>query len=233
MTTRRRPAPKADRERAARAGAYADEVYADLMGVNRMIARGAEFGGFDTQGYKQALADDAREVIAADEVATDAFLEVGQERLAKKHIARAKKYREIYLPAYERRAHTAEGNESLAHLLDRNVITIGREREVPIAPRWQGGLRALTRNARATMLMSPHGSYRFVAFDGATPVSVLRISSKDGREGIVESVYTAPAYRRHGWATRLLDIARRRFRVLLHSVDLTPAGAAWIGRQRP
>ena len=238
---RRRPAPKDARERAQRAGAYADEVYAYRMGVTRQLERCDQSGGYDTRGYKQALADDAREVIAADEVATDAFLEAGQERLAKKHIARAKKYREVFLPAYQRWADTAEGNESLAYLLDRETrsISIGLEREVPIAERWQSGLRALTRNAharmftsRAMMFTGPTGSYRYVAFDGTTPVSAIQIMSRDGREGIITNVYTAPTHRRHGWATRLLDIARRRFRVLEHSTDLSPAGAAWAERQR-
>ena len=230
--TRRRPAPKDVRERAQRAGAYADEVFDHLMGVGRMIERGEDFG-YDTQGYKQALVNDAREVIAADEVATDAFLEAGQERLAKKYIDRAKKFREVYLPAYEGRAYTAEGDEHLAYLLDRDVRSIGPEREIQIAPRWQSGLRALTRHARAILLVSPNGSYRYVVFDDTTPVSAIQIMSRGDRFGIVEKVYTAPKYRRHGWASRLLDVARRQFDVLEHSTDLSPAGAAWARRQRP
>ena len=231
--TRRRPAPKDVRERAQRAGAYADQVFADLMGVGRMIERGEHFGGYDTQGYKQALVNDAREVIAADEVATDAFLEAGQERFAKKHIDRAKKYHEVYLPAYERHAYTAEGDEHLSYLLDRDVRSIGPEREVRIAPRGQSGLRALTRYARATLLVGPNGSYRYVVFDDTTPVSAVQIASRGERHGVIEKVYTAPKYRRHGWATRLLDVARRQFDVLEYSTDLSPAGAAWAKRQRP
>lgn len=232
MATRRQPAPKTDRERAMRAGAYADEVYARTRSVSRMIERREQSGGHGTQAYNQSLADDAKDVIDAADVATDAFLEAGQERLARKYIARAKHYREILWPAYQRWAYTAEGNESLAYLLVREDRHIGPEHEVPIAPRWQGGLRALTRNARATLLMSPHGSYRYIAFDGTTPVSAVQIMSRDGIEGVIANVYTAPNYRRHGWATRLLDIARRRFRVLSHSTDLSPAGAAWAERQR-
>ena len=229
---RRAPAPKDLRERARQAGAYADEVYERARSVDRMFERRAQFGGYDTPGYNQSRVEDAREVLAAAEVATDAFLESGQERLAQKYIARAKEYREVYLPAYERRAYTAEGNENLAYLLNRDVPTIGPEREVPIAPRWQGGLRALTRNARAMLLVSPQGSYRYVAFDGDTPVSVLQIASRDGREGVIANVYTTPEYRRHGWASRLLDIARRRFRVIEPATDLSPAGAAWTSAQR-
>lgn len=229
---RRRPAPKADRERAKRAGAYADEVYERARSVERMIERGEHFGGYETQGYKQSLVEDTREVLEAAEVATDAFLEVGQERLAKKYIDRAKSYREVYLPAYERRAYTAEGDEGLSYLLRRDVRAIGSEREVPIAPRWQGSIRALTRNARATLLVSPRGSYRYVALDGIIPVSVIQIMSSDGAQGVITNVYTAPEYRRHGWATRLLGIARRRFRVLEHAGNLPPAGAAWMESQR-
>ena len=240
--TRRRPAPKADRERAARAGAYADVSLEAAWGVTASLARRLKFG-FDSQEYKQALAEDMREAVEAAEVAVDAFEETRQHRLAEKYRKRATKLRAVHLAAYERWAHTAEGNESLAYLLERNVHRIGLEREIPIAPRWQSGLRALTRNARATLLFSPvivgrswrstEGSYRYVAFDGDTPVSAVQIMSKDGREGVIANVYTAPNYRRHGWATRLLDIARRRFRVIHHSTDLSPAGAAWASRQRP
>ena len=242
--TRRRPAPKADRERAARAGAYADEVYERARSVDRMFERRDQFGGYATQGYKQALADDMRAAVEAADVAADAFEEAGQMRLADKYRKQVKD-RGGYLAYYERSAHTAEGNENLSYLLHQNVIAIGPEREIPIAPRWQGGLRALTRNARAALLFSPvivgrsfrsaEGSYRYVAFDGDTPVSAVQIMSRDGREGVLTKVYTAPGYRRHGWATRLLDIARRRFRVLSHSTDHLsgPAGAAWVSRQRP
>lgn len=240
--TRRRPAPKTDRERAARAGAYADAALEAAWGVKASLARRLKFG-FDSQEYKRALADDMREAVAAEEVAADAFEEAGQDRLAEKYRKRARKHRAVHLAAYERWAHTAEGNESLSYLLNRDVRAIGPEREMPIAPRWQDGLRALTRNARATLLFSPvavgrsfksaEGSYRYVAFDGDTPVSAVQIMSRDGREGVIANVYTAPNYRRHGWATRLLDIARRRFSVIHHSTDLSPAGAAWAGRQRP
>ena len=241
--TRRAPAPKADRERAMRAAAYADAALEAAWGVTASLARRLKFG-FDSQEYKRALADDMREAVEAAEVAADAFEETHQSRLAEKYKKRATKLRAVHLAAYERWAHTAEGNENLAYLLHRNVIAIGVEREIPIAPRWQGGLRALTRNARATLLYSPvvvgrsfrstEGSYRYVAFDGDTPVSALQIMSQDGREGVIANVYTTPDYRRHGWATRLLDIARRRFRVLSHSTDLLsgPAGAAWASRQR-
>ena len=231
--TRRRPAPKADRERAMRAAAYADEVYAHAMSVERAFERRDQFGGYDTQGYKQALADDMREAVEAEEVAADAFEEARQDRLAEKYRKRAREHRDVYLAAYERWAYTAEGNESLEYLLYRDIRAIGPEREVPVASRWQGGLRALTRNANVTLLISEEGSYRYIAFDGATPVSAVQIMSRDGVEGIIANVYTAPEYRRHGWATRLLDIARRRFRRIEHSTDLSPAGAAWASRQRP
>ena len=233
MASRRRPASKEARERATRAGAYADEVFARLWGIDRQIERAERAGGYDTQGYKLALAQDMRDIIGADEVAIDAFLEAGQERLAKKYLARLKKNREVYLPAYERWAYTAPGNESLVYLLRHYVDRIGPEREVPIAPRWQSGIRALTRKANALLFVSPHGSYRYVAFDSENPVSAVQIMSRDGREGVIANVYTAPKYRRHGWATRLLDIARRRFAVIHHSPDLSPAGAAWAERQRP
>ena len=228
---RRAPAPKADRERAMRAGAYADAALEAAWGVTAMLARRLKFG-FDSQEYKRALADDMREAVEAAEVAADAFEETRQDRLSEKYKKRAAKLRAVHLAAYERWAYTGKGNENLAYLLERNVRAIGPEREILIAPRWQGGLRVLTRNARATLLFSP-GSYRYVAFDGDTPVSAVIIMSRDGREGVIANVYTAPNYRRHGWATRLLDIARRRFSVIHHSTDLSPAGAAWASRQRP
>ena len=230
---RQAPAPKADRERAKLAGMHADAVLESAWGIDAQLAREKRCGGYETECYKRGLADDMRAAVEAMDVAADAYEEAGQTRLAEKYRKQMTKFRDVYLAAYERWAYTAPGNENLAYLLNREVRTIGPEREVPIAPRWQGGLRALTRNARATLLVSPQGSYRYVAFDGDTPVSVLQIASRDGREGVISNVYTTPGYRRHGWASRLLDIARRRFRVIEPATDLSPAGAAWTATSVP
>ena len=114
------------------------------------------------------------------------------------------------------RPRSAEGNEGLAYLLDRDVRAIGPERAAaPPAP-------------DVRLLVSEHGSYRYVGLENGRPVSVLQIMSQDGgNRGVIANVYTTPIARRRGWAKRLLEVARKRFREVRHSNDLSPAGAAW------
>ena len=119
------------------------------------------------------------------------------------------------------RPRSAEGNESLAYLLDRDVRAIGPEHAAaPPAP-------------DIRLLISPSGSYRYVGLENGRPVSALQIMSYDGGvRGVIENVYTTPFARRRGWAARLLEVARKRFREVKHSDDLSPAGAAWKGTVR-
>lgn len=118
------------------------------------------------------------------------------------------------------RPRSAEGNENLAYLLDREVRAIGPE--TMAAPP--------ARDIR--LLVSPSGSYRYVGLDHGRPVSALQIMSRDGIRGVIANVYTSPAFRRRGWAKKLLDAARGRFREVRHADDLSPAGAAWKSAER-
>lgn len=119
------------------------------------------------------------------------------------------------------RPRSMEGNEHLAYLLDRDVRAIGPEyAAAPPAP-------------DVRLFISPYGSYRYVALENGRPVSALQIMSPDdGVRGVIANVYTTPVARRRGWAKKLLEIARQRFREVKHSDDLSPAGEAWKGAVR-
>lgn len=119
------------------------------------------------------------------------------------------------MPSDRPKPRSSTGNENLAYLLDRETRVIGPEHAA--APPAQN----------IQLLISPYGSYRYVALEDGIPVSALQIMSHDGVRGVIANVYTTPSARRRGWAQGLLQVARRRFRKVQHSDDLTPAGAAW------
>ena len=227
--TRRAPAPKADRERARIAGEYADEMYQHqrAYGPREVREYWVQSGGAGTAEYVEAL----RAAHDAAEVAADAFEVAHQDRKARSYRARAKRIRKMLAsgtphrdpPARRRpsdRPRSAEGNENLAYLLDRDVRAIGPESAT--APP--------TRDVR--LLISPSGSYRYVGLENGRAVSALQIQSRDGVRGVVMNVYTTPAARRRGWAARLLEVARKRFREVKHADDLSSAGKAWAERVR-
>lgn len=237
--TRRTPAPKADRERARRAAEYADEMLENTWSAAATSARYERHGGYHTHAYAYAFIEDIRVAMEAAEVAADAFEETRQVRPLEKYRKRADDLRKTlsmheYYAAYKPydtnpprrdpparrrpsdRPRSAEGNENLAYLLDRDVRAIGPERAA--APP--------ARDIR--LLISPSGSYRYVGLENGRPVSALQIISHDGGiRGVIANVYTTPFARRRGWAARLLEVARRRFREVKHSDDLSPAGEAW------
>jgi hypothetical protein len=82
--------------------------------------------------------------------------------------------------------------------------------------------------------VSPHGSYRYVAFVVGEPVSTLQVVSMDGRHAVVANVYTKPEHRREGWAAKLLTRARRDFDEVTHADErkLSSKGRAWSARVR-
>ena len=269
MTKRRTPAPKADRERARRAGEHADVLLEATWGADATDARAQRHGGYHTYAYAYALIEDIRAAADASEVAADAFEETRQVRPLEKYRKRADDLRKTlsmheHYVAYRpydtgtlrsravatrrdpsdhsprmsshppsrppsrpssrppsSRPRSSEGNENLAYLLDRDVRAIGPERAAaPPAP-------------DIRLLISPYGSYRYVGLENGRPVSALQIISRDGGvRGTIANVYTTPFARRRGWAARLLEAARRQFREVKHSDDLSPAGSAWKGSVR-
>ena len=229
--TRRAPAAKADRERARRAAAYADELYENVEGDRARTERlNLWMQGLATTEQAIARTHALHDAHDAAQVAADAFEETHQERKAASYRARARRIRNMFSvwrrpsrdPSDRRprrisdRPRSAEGNENLAYLLDRDVRAIGPERAAaPPAP-------------DIRLLISPSGSYRYVGLENGRPVSALQIMSRDGGiRGVILNVYTTPFARRRGWAARLLEVARRRFREVKHSDDLSPAGEAW------
>jgi len=80
---------------------------------------------------------------------------------------------------------------------------------------------------------SPEGSVRYVMYKDGRAVSALQIMTRDGhtlRTGRIANVWTAPDDRRHGHASALLVQARRDFKTVEHSDDLSPDAKAWKGR---
>ena len=232
--TRRAPAPKADRERARNAASYADELSENTRGAQRAYHQNAERSPEWKAEYWRRYIDALHAAHDAAEVAADAFEAAIQNRKARSYRARAKRIRDMFgttgaprrdPPSRPRRIsdrpRSAEGNENLAYLLDRDVRAIGPERAAaPPAP-------------DIRLLISPSGSYRYVGLENGRPVSALQIMSYDGGiRGTIMNVYTTPVARRRGWAARLLAVARRRFREVKHSSDLSAAGEAWKGAVR-
>ena len=77
--------------------------------------------------------------------------------------------------------------------------------------------------------VSRHGSYRYVAFVDGRGVSALQVMSKDGEHGRIAIVFTDAAYRREGWASKLLKRARQDFESIDHApeIDRTQSGLLW------
>lgn len=77
--------------------------------------------------------------------------------------------------------------------------------------------------------VSPHGSYRYVAYVGGQPVSALQVVSQDRKNATIANVYTAPEARQQGWASKLLQQARRDFKTVEHAKDehVSEEGKAW------
>ena len=80
--------------------------------------------------------------------------------------------------------------------------------------------------------MSPLGSTRYVYSENGERLAVLQVMSRDGKTGIATNVYTVPEARRKGYASKLMDAARRDFERIENSADVSPDGAAWINRER-
>ena len=77
---------------------------------------------------------------------------------------------------------------------------------------------------------SPEGSYRYVYYVRGEPVSALQVMTRDKKHARVANAWTAPRARRHGYASKLLQQARRDFKTVEHSDDQSPDAVAWIGR---
>lgn len=67
--------------------------------------------------------------------------------------------------------------------------------------------------------VSPHGSYRYVAYVGGEAVSALQVVSRDKKHATIANVYTDPGARRQGWASKLLQKARRDFTTVEHAKE--------------
>lgn len=75
--------------------------------------------------------------------------------------------------------------------------------------------------------VSPHGSYRYVYMVDGRPVSGLQVVSRDKKNAVVAQVYTDQASRRNGYATALLNQARKEFKTVAPATDFSKEGRAW------
>lgn len=103
----------------------------------------------------------------------------------------------------------------LEDLLSDQPRTIGTERCVVLSP-------------RILLYRDPYGSYRFVRHLGGVKQAAIQVVSHDGVHGLLGSVYTAPRYRRRGYASELYRAAAAYFHVLTLSTDVLEAGRAWV-----
>ena len=72
---------------------------------------------------------------------------------------------------------------------------------------------------------SPNGSTRYVMMDGGEPVSALQIMSRDGKDGVISNVFTLPSNQKKGLASKLMGKAKKDFKSIKHSDELTEQGA--------
>tara|TARA_R110000772_G_scaffold258908_1_gene376308 strand:+ start:1 stop:1464 length:1464 start_codon:yes stop_codon:yes gene_type:complete len=72
---------------------------------------------------------------------------------------------------------------------------------------------------------SPNGSTRYVMMDGGEPVSALQIMSRDGKDGVISNVFTLPSNQKRGLASKLMSKAKKDFKSIKHSDELTEQGA--------
>ena len=116
-------------------------------------------------------------------------------------------------------ADTGDSNEGLRSLLfpPGKVPGIGPERENGQTRR---GAIVVTRYD------DPYGSVRYLMTEGGLAIGALQIVVRDGRARIAR-VYVLPEFRRQRLAAALLAHARMQFSSVVHSDDLSPAGAAW------
>src|SRR5690606_10592808 len=77
--------------------------------------------------------------------------------------------------------------------------------------------------------INPEGSTRYVYSEGGKPLSVLQVMSRDGKSGHATNVYTLPAARRRGLASKLNEAAKQDYKDLQYSDDRSKDGEAWIG----
>lgn len=76
-------------------------------------------------------------------------------------------------------------------------------------------------------LDSPYGSTRYVYSEGGKAVSVLQVMRMPDGKARIANVYTVPEARRKGIASKLMEQARKDFKEVAHSDDLSVDGAAW------
>lgn len=98
------------------------------------------------------------------------------------------------------------------------------------------GISLFFQSMRTFMPNSPFprgGSYRFVRFVGGEIVAGLQVMSRTGESGFVANVYCHPDWRRRGYATELLEEARRTFFEIEFSEDRSSDGQAWVNYNKP
>lgn len=82
-------------------------------------------------------------------------------------------------------------------------------------------------NGQITKVVSPHGSTRYLYIVNGQIVSALQIVSRDKKTGVVARVTTLPQFERQGFASALLNQARKEFQQILPAEHLSDKGKNW------
>ena len=107
-----------------------------------------------------------------------------------------------------------------ASQLEQMILTPGKASMI-------GAEKGRVKKNGISKLVSSHGSYRYVYAVNSVIVSGLQIMSRDGKSGIATNVYTEKEFRRKGYASKLLKAARKDFKDLDKSSDLSEDGKSW------
>lgn len=87
----------------------------------------------------------------------------------------------------------------------------------------------VSRNPEIALFKDKFGSQRFVRYEDGAPVCALQIVV-DRDTQLVANLYTAPEFRRRGFARELFQIARKRYPKLQHSKHLTEDGKGFADK---
>lgn len=79
-----------------------------------------------------------------------------------------------------------------------------------------------------SLFKTSSGSYRYVMSKDSRIISALQIMSSDGKNGIVANVYTAKDARNKGYAKELFLYAKKKFKTIEHSNDLSDSGKLFV-----
>lgn len=139
--------------------------------------------------------------------------------------------------AGKERQRSARDPEREAAIIDEsaaaNLVTAGAGEHPDLGPEKHSELKA-TRGRSIDKFVGEKGDTRYVLSVKGQRVAALHVKSKDGKTATIETVYTAPEFRRQGLANALLKVASSEFDKVKHAEAgaLTKEGKSWKNAQR-